>query len=149
MSGQISKNQKEREAWVIFSGEADLPWLKILKPGFRHCFLIVRDKAHWIAIDGLSSHLEISVLKVDRFFDLPGWFEKQGLTVVKATSTRHKNLKQTAPIGLFTCVEVIKRFLGIRRRLIITPYQLYKRLTASEKNTRPAVNNPSFQAKQT
>ena len=26
------------EAWVVFSGAAELWWLRLLKPGFRHCF---------------------------------------------------------------------------------------------------------------
>jgi len=31
------------KAWVVFSGEADLPWLKILKEGYRHCYVLLND----------------------------------------------------------------------------------------------------------
>jgi hypothetical protein len=26
---------------VVFSGTTDIPWLRVLKPGFRHCFALV------------------------------------------------------------------------------------------------------------
>ena len=38
-------------------------------------------------------------------------------------------LNSPAPIGIFTCVEVVKRILGIHARRIFTPWQLYHYLT--------------------
>ncbi|MDB5477999.1 MAG: hypothetical protein JWM96_494 [Alphaproteobacteria bacterium] len=111
------------EAWVAFSGEADLWWLKMLKPGFRHCFVIARDEKNWIVLDPLSPHLEIAILPLPRSFDLPHWMEQQGMTILKAPITRHH--KKAAPANWFSCVEVIKRFLGIHVRHILTPWQLY------------------------
>lgn len=111
------------EAWVAFSGEADLWWLRVLKPGFRHCFIIARDARHWIVLDPLSPHLELSVLPLPCSFDLPRWLEGQGLTIRKAPITRGHKI--AAPFNWFSCVEVIKRFLGIHARGILTPWQLY------------------------
>ncbi len=112
------------EAWVIFSGVAELWWLRILKPGFRHCFAIARDKKNWIVLDPLSPHLEVAVLPLSSGFDLPRWLEEQRLTVVRAPINREH--KRAAPANWFSCVEVIKRFLGIHARKIITPWQLYR-----------------------
>lgn len=112
-----------REAWVCFSGEAELWWLRALKKGFRHCFAIVRNDRHWMAIDPLSPHLEIMILPIPHAFDLPAWLQKHNLTLVRAPIRR--DLKQPAPVFVFSCVEVIKRFLGIHRRRIVTPHQLY------------------------
>ena len=42
------------KAWVVFSGKSDWPWLKFLRPGFRHCFVIVHDGARWLSLDPLS-----------------------------------------------------------------------------------------------
>jgi hypothetical protein len=115
------------EAWVVFSGEADLWWLKILKPGFRHCFVIARDKKNWIVLDPLSPHLEVAVLPLPRMFNLPQWLESQNLKVLRAPIQRDH--KKSAPLNIFSCVEVIKRFLGIHVRRIMTPWQLYCFLT--------------------
>lgn len=117
-------NTEPQEAWVVFSGEAELWWLKMLKPGFRHCFVVARDENHWIVLDPLSPHLEMSVLPLPRSFDLPTWLQKQNLRVMRAPIQRG-HLK-AAPSNLFSCVEVIKRFLGIHVRSILTPWQLYR-----------------------
>lgn len=111
------------EAWVVFSGEADLWWLRVLKRGFRHCFVIARDEKNWIVLDPLSPHLEVAVLPLPYSFDLPAWLMKQNLRVIQAPIHRHQN--KAAPFNMFSCVEVIKRFLGIHVRRIMTPWQLY------------------------
>lgn len=115
------------EAWVVFSGEADLWWLKILKPGFRHCFVVARDGNHWIVLDPLSPHLELAVLPLPSSFDLPLWLHKQDMKVIHAPI--HRQYNKAAPFHWFSCVEVIKRFLGIHARRICTPWQLYCFLT--------------------
>lgn len=112
------------EAWVVFSGEADIWWLKILKPGFRHCFALARDDKNWIVLDPLSPHLEVAVLPLPRDFDVPNWLRSQNLTVIDAPIQRQH--RRAAPINWFSCVEVIKRFLGIHSRRIMTPWQLYR-----------------------
>jgi hypothetical protein len=112
------------EAWVVFSGNAELWWLKMLKPGFRHCFVIARDDKNWIVLDPLSPHLELAVLPLPRGFDLPRWLEEQDLAVLRAPIKRDHTC--AAPMNLFSCVEVIKRFLGIHARRILTPWQLYR-----------------------
>ena len=114
------------EAWVVFSKETELWYLRFLKKGFKHCFSIARDDKNWMVLDPLSPHLELAVLPLPRTFDLPTWLSSQGLTVIDAPITRGHT--KAAPMGLMTCTEVIKRFLGIHNRWIVTPYQLYKRL---------------------
>lgn len=113
-----------REAWAVFSGEADLWWLRLLKPGFRHCFALARDERHWIVLDPLSPHLELAILPLPRDFDVPAWLEKQGMTVTAAPL--HRDYRKPAPANWFSCVEVVKRFLGIHHRHIMTPWQLYR-----------------------
>lgn len=112
------------EAWVVFSGEAELWWLRLLKPGFRHCFAVARDDKQWIVLDPLSPHLEVAVLPFPRSFDLPNWLQNQHLKVLRAPIHRHH--KKAAPHNVFSCVEVVKRFLGIHVRGILTPWQLYR-----------------------
>lgn len=129
MPAHTSVNQlgEPREAWVCFTGETELWWLKALKKGFRHCFVVARNATHWLAIDPLSPHLEINILPVPHDFDLPTWLEKNGVTLSRAAIRRDQH--KSAPLFICSCVEVIKRFLGIHNRSIVTPHQLYMFLT--------------------
>ncbi|MBL4804584.1 MAG: hypothetical protein JKY71_06930 [Alphaproteobacteria bacterium] len=116
-------------AWVVFSGQADLPWLKILKPGFRHCAVLLNDGERWITIDPLSNYTDVNVHHVATDFDLPRWMCGRGHIVVPAEVSRSET---PAPLGLFSCVEAVKRVLGIHDRLILTPWQLYRHLTTTK-----------------
>ena len=113
---------EQERAYVIFSGRADLPWLRILKPGFRHCFLAMRRNGCWIFYEPLSNWTEISVTPADDGQDIAGWMRQLGFTVLPAVVSRET--RKPAPWGPFTCVEAVKRVLGIRRRGILTPWHL-------------------------
>ena len=115
-------------AWAVFTGQTELRWLKLLKPGFRHCFVLLNDGRHWITVDPLSPFMEVAVQPVGADFDLPGWLAQQGLVVTKTIVRR--GVVRPAPWSLFTCVEAVKRVLGIHARLVVTPWQLYRRLAA-------------------
>lgn len=112
-------------AWVVFSGQTDLPWLRVLKPGFRHCYVLMNDGEHWVSIDPLSCHTEVTVHHIAPDFDLPAWLKKRHLTVVPASVNARE---QVAPIGVYSCVEAVKRILGLHDFWVMTPYQLYKKL---------------------
>ncbi len=122
-------NEKlSQNAWVIFSGETDLPWLKFLKPGFRHCFVLMNDGERWMSIDPLSPYTEVQIYHhLNPSFDLPSWLESRGYKICKASINREQ--KKAAPPMMFTCVEAIKRLLGIHKRFVVTPWQLYQCLT--------------------
>jgi hypothetical protein len=117
----------EPKAWVAFCGEAELWWLRLLRPGFRHCFVVLNDGTHWITIDPLSPHMEVVVQPVASGFDLIGWLRERGHAVA-AAPIRRDHLRP-APLAPFTCVEAAKRVLGLHDRRVVTPWQLYRRLT--------------------
>ena len=121
----LSGNQSLQQGWVVFTGQTDLPWLKLLKPGYRHCFALLNDGTHWITFDPLSNYTEIAVHHVPVDFDLPRWFSMRGMQVVKADL---KRIKRPAPWMIFTCVEAVKRVLGLHKIFIFTPWQLYRYL---------------------
>lgn len=116
------------KAWVVFSGQADLWWLRLLKPGFRHCYVLVRDRWQWVSIDPLSHYMQIQFhTTITQSFDLPAWLRGQGMIVVETQIIEPP--RKPAPWMPFTCVEAVKRFLGIQKRFIMTPRQLYYHLT--------------------
>jgi hypothetical protein len=118
--GQIQR------AWVVFADENKIFWLRWLRPGFRHCFVVLNDGEHWLALEPLHSCLEVTVLPSPPDFNLPVWLRGQGHHVVEAALQR--DMTCMAPIALLNCVEVVKRFLGLRRLFILTPYQLFHHL---------------------
>lgn len=113
-------------AWVVFSGHTDYAWLKILKPGFRHCYVVLKDNRQWMTIDPLFPYTEVVNHEIPLSFDLPQWLRGRGYTVVPARLNRDS--VKPAPLMLFTCVEAVKRILGIHARHVLTPWQLYKYL---------------------
>ncbi len=113
------------KAWVVFSGQADLPWLKILKEGYRHCYILLNDGKHWITIDPLSNYMDVSVHEVPLDFNLPLWMKNRGHIIMPA-EIRH--VDKQAPWMPFSCVEAVKRVLGIHKSFIFTPWQLYRYL---------------------
>lgn len=116
-----------RRAWVVFRGDAELWWLRLLRPGFRHCFAILNDGRHWVLVDPLAPFTDVEVLDLPAAYDLPGWFREKGMAVAPAPLRR--GLSRPAPWGPFTCVEAVKRVLGLHAPGVLTPWQLYRRLT--------------------
>jgi hypothetical protein len=124
------------EAWVVFSGKTDLPWLRFLKPGFRHCYVLLNDGASWISLDPLSNYMDLSIHhNVPPAFNLPLWLKTRGHTVVRAPVER---IRKEAPWMIFTCTEAVKRVLGLHKRFIVTPWQLYRHLVNTSYKGEPA-----------
>ena len=57
-----AQSNRYAAALVVFSGRTDLPALRILKPGFRHCFAVVQCDGDWLLVEPLAHRLEVSVL---------------------------------------------------------------------------------------
>ncbi|MCW5773665.1 MAG: hypothetical protein KIT16_18630 [Rhodospirillaceae bacterium] len=114
-------------ALVMFGSRTDVPWLRWLRAGFRHCFVALDDGTEWLTVDPLLHRLEVRATGLSNGFDLAAEYRRRGLTVVE-----YRPLPvpvRRAPLGVFTCVETVKRLLGIRERHIVTPWQLYRWLT--------------------
>ncbi|MBC8158537.1 MAG: hypothetical protein H8E94_04310, partial [Alphaproteobacteria bacterium] len=72
-----------REALVAFSGRADLPWLRLLKAGFRHCFVAVDFDGHWVVMNPLSHRMVMAVCDYMTGEQLANYYRSQGLRVVR------------------------------------------------------------------
>lgn len=127
--------------WVVFSGQADMAWLRILKPGFRHCAILVNDGERWMSLDPLSNYMDVTTHDVPIEFNMPLWMEDRGHKVIKAENARPA---KAAPWGVFTCVEAVKRVLGIHNRFIITPWQLYRHLSGKSRGVCQDTHTPFF-----
>lgn len=113
-----------RVALVVFTGQCELPYLRVLKPGFRHCFVLVADGPGWQLYDPLSHATILTVLPGLPDFDAFSWLLDQGCVVVPVRVRQPP--RRPAPAGLFTCVEAVKRVLGIHARAVVTPWRLFR-----------------------
>ena len=113
-----------RRALVVFAGRAGVRWLRWLRPGFRHCFAAVDDGAQWLTIDPLLHRLEIRASGLPSAFDLAAEYRRMNLIVLDIGPP--PVALRTAPFGIFSCVETVKRVLGLRARWVFTPWQLYR-----------------------
>lgn len=116
-----------RRAVVAFDGRTEIGWLRLLKPGFRHCFVVVEDGGRWIVVDPLSPFTHVALVAPPDGTGVGDWLAGLGLTVVETTLRRPAS--RPAPWAPFTCVEAVKRVLGLRAARIVTPWQLYRHLT--------------------
>jgi len=126
MTNPHQNNQNpEQKIWVAFTGQTDLPWLRWLKPGFRHCFVVINDGRNWVSLDPMANRFEVTVHDVVADFDFPQWLRSRGLAVVESVP---QNRNRAAPLMPLTCVEAVKRVLGLHDRFILTPWQLFRHL---------------------
>jgi len=122
----------ERRALVAFSGHAGLPWLRLLRRGFRHCFVAIEVGACWVVIDPLSHYTDVEVYAGIDAEQLVSQLRADGLTVVAARAIRPP--PRPAPWRPHSCVEAVIRVLGIRAPRVFTPWQLYRHLMNRIKN---------------
>ncbi len=120
-----------REAVVVFSGQTDLPWLRLLKPGFRHCLVAVKFDWCWIIVNPLSNRTDMAVGDEMTAEQLANYYRAQGMRVVR-TQTMDPG-REPSPWRPFTCVEVVMRILGLRAPAILTPWQLFRKISENTK----------------
>ncbi len=122
---------RPRQALVIFSDRIDLAWLRVLKPGFRHCFAILESgrgrpgaAPDWVIYNPLSHCTEIAIVRELESQILVSHYRNQDLLVLQTGISQP--IKRPVPWRPFTCVEALKRALGLRAARVFTPWQLYK-----------------------
>ena len=113
------------QAIVVFHdrGAGFWPWL-FGRPGFRHCFVALNDGRAWVVLDPCSHGTKVEA-EIAADYDLAGFYRDCGFTVLEGRVTRQA---KPYPVWFFTCVEAVKRVLGVRGWWIWTPHQLYRHL---------------------
>ncbi len=111
--------------YVVFCPSVNFRFLFFLKKDFKHCFLFFGDNYQTFVLDPIINKIEVGFSPVS-VFNLKKYFEVNGMKVLKVE--KQYKPKRKIGFGVFTCVEVVKRVLGINSFKIITPFQLYKYL---------------------
>lgn len=96
----------------------------ILKRGFSHCFAIKHTDENYIVVNCDRSHAEVDALPATNrvYADLV-----DGMTRI-TLAVKIDESGSIAGLRWLSCVESVKSLLGINDPLLLTPYQLYKRL---------------------
>lgn len=115
--------------YVVFVDETSLWWLRFLKKGFRHCYVLIAidNKMTWLEINPMSNQTFISVYQFLEETEYVDNLKIDNKFIICEIDVFDVGLK-TAPISWFSCVEVVKRIVGLHSFFTFTPYQLYKKL---------------------
>ena len=93
--------------------ESDYWCRQFLKPGFTHCFAVVGD----IVVNPCFHFVYVGRAR--------GPYEHTERIDIDFIEPAHVSMSPFRPV---TCVEIVKRLLGINDWRVMTPYQLYTRL---------------------
>ena len=111
------------KALVAFGGTPHFWWQRFLKKGFYHCLVALGEGDKWILLDPLANCLDVMVLhdtKLREYLHLKGY---------RTLETQvHESDEPGMTIRPFTCVETVRRVLGLPSAFMLTPYQLFKHL---------------------
>ena len=120
MIGRRLNGYRYEKAIVGFGGTPTLWWMRFLKKGFYHCIVALGRGDEWLIIDPLLCYTDAIMV---HGADIKEFFKKHGYRFVETTISEPKNkLLRVMP---YTCVETAKRFIGVDKPYILTPYSLF------------------------
>jgi hypothetical protein len=117
-----------QRAWIAFGGRADMPWQRLLRPGFRHCFAALADPAGWLVLDPLAGRLVVARLDVPAAYDLPGFYRRAGWQVLGPFVPDEPRRTLMPPLLPGGCVGLCRSVLGGDAPWALTPHGLYRAL---------------------
>lgn len=120
--------------FIVFGGSADQWWLRLLAPGFRHCFAAIADADGWTVLDPLSGRLLVQRLPLATDFDLPAVYARAGLAVLGPFTPAPSRGRLLPPCLPLTCVSLCRALLGPAAPFALTPASLFRRLQKMQDN---------------
>lgn len=132
-----------QQAWIAFGGQADQPWLRPLRPGFRHCFAALQDSEGWTVLDPLSGRLVVARLTLPPGFDLPGFYRRAGFAVLGPFLPGAARRHLLPPLAPFSCVALCRSVLGEGAPFALTPRGLFRGLQRAVNNRKNVLTNSS------
>ncbi|MDP2697596.1 hypothetical protein [Thalassospira sp.] len=123
----------EQDILVVFGDAPEKRFLRLLKPGFRHCFVLFPGAraGEWICLDPQSHRVRCEVWHYSVLFDPAAFYRGIGHQCVWVPYPGE--VAKQVRIGPFSCVEFVKRLTGISGVGIVTPWQLYRFLVRQER----------------
>ncbi len=116
--------------YVIFtSSKSSMWWTKLTRKDFGHVFVVdsICADYFWLIIDPIQTHTDTFTIPKSIEPTIEGLVGNECI-IVECNPIIDINAT-CFTLSLNTCVDTVKRILGIRSAFIITPYQLYNKLT--------------------
>lgn len=129
---QEEKTQKYKDDCLIFfqdtPGKRWWDYVFHTRPGFKHCFLLYWDgwARRFILLDWRMNRVDVMCFfdfEIEEFF---AHADKWDGTVVRFMPVSEVQSRFGFPYK--SCVTMIQHFLALQHYLILTPFQLYRRL---------------------
>lgn len=117
-----------QRVWIGFGGRADRAWLRLLRPGFRHCFAAIEDAQGWTVVEPLSGRLLVARPVLVPGFDLPGFYRRAGLVVLGPFAPGAPHCGPLPALAPYSCVAVCRAVLGQGAPFAMTPRGLFRAL---------------------
>lgn len=130
MSGRLIPIEAATRALLVFSQPKDQPsgwvWLRLLRRGYWHVCAWVQAGDNWVLIDPLASGTLVMVTACNTE-TLIGAYDRQPVRLLMV-DIPPPGLHPPRPHGVGSCVDAVKRLIGLRAWWVVTPYQLYRHL---------------------
>jgi hypothetical protein len=123
-------------ALVVFEDRQEPSILRLLRPGFRHCFCVVGSDRVWTICDPLKTRIELSSLLGVGEPQLAAHYRRTG-RIVLAGNVVAGATPRRARLRPMTCVEIVKRVLNVDAPSAFTPFQLHRALVDAACGTEP------------
>ena len=117
-----------REALIVFEDRPARGFTRFLRPGFRHCFCLIRQQAGWFVCDPLKHSLEFKIVEDADAAHIAARLTVIDRSIIYLSAIPKKGLPSMS-LRPLTCVEIVKRVVGINKDFIFTPYQLFSYLS--------------------
>ncbi len=119
-----------QRALVLFHGAGGRWYSRFLKPGFHHCFAVIEWRGYWIVIDPKPGLPNFHITQGSEQA-LGAFYAAHGL---KAVGVTRREVCFMSPLMAVTCVSAVKRLIGLRAPLTLTPWQLFRRLRTEDES---------------
>lgn len=125
-----------RELFVFYYNSGnDHWWNRFLQKDFEHCGMVTFDGFEYTLVShGVSFNfhqalpLEHDCTETVMIDFIRSALSIKALTVQKVCCIIKPRIRVKLPLLIDSCVEDVKKYLGIGKRSVMTPYQLYKHL---------------------
>lgn len=117
-------------AVVVFRDSA-YPGIRWLKKGWRHCFVAVETPGGWVAMDPLLHWTQLHWLPLPEGMtpgEIAAIYMRDGATAAAVVEVLEPARRWQMPPLPLTCVEAVKRVIGVTSRRVWTPWQLFRHI---------------------
>ena len=113
-----------QRALVLFHGAGGRWYSRFLKPGFHHCLAAIEWRGYWIVIDPKPGLPDFHITQGSEHA-LGAFYAAHGMVSI---GVARRDVCFMSPLMAVSCVSAVKRLIGLRAPLVLTPWQLFRRL---------------------